>query len=112
MFLLLPVFALLLKLLHALRNRSYLEHFVFALHLHAFVFLLFIAVLLIRAPYVAGIVAGVIATYSFIAIKRVYGQGYVLTFLKWFALTMSYLVLVSVGMVFALIWALAAVSAV
>lgn len=70
MFLLLLVFALLLKLLHALRKRSYLEHFVFALHLHAFVFLLFIAVLLIRAPYVAGIVAGVIAIYSFIAITR------------------------------------------
>lgn len=112
MFVLLPVFALLLKLLHALRKRTYLEHFVFALHLHAFVFLLFIAVLVVRAPYVAGIVAVVIAIYSFIAMKRVYGQGYVMTSLKWFALAMSYMVLVSVGMVFALIWAFAAVSAV
>ena len=45
MFLLLPVFALLLEAIYARRRRFYIEHFVFALHVHAFAFILFLLVL-------------------------------------------------------------------
>ena len=109
MFVLLPVFALLLKLFYA-RKHSYIEHFVFALHLHAFVFLLFIGAMLSRSPYVGGLISVVIAVYTLLAMKRVYRQGYLLTFLKWTLLGLVYYVFVAVGMVFALIWAFAAVS--
>lgn len=40
-FLLLPIFALILKLLYLRQKRLYVGHFVFALHVHAFAFLLF-----------------------------------------------------------------------
>jgi hypothetical protein len=60
---------------------------------------------------VLGLVVGLmISVYSFIAMKRVYGQGYAMTLLKWTALSFSYFTLVAIGMVFALIWAFAAVS--
>jgi len=49
-FVLLKIFALLLNLLYARRKRYYAEHFVFALHVHAFVFLMFVIILLIREP--------------------------------------------------------------
>ena len=47
-FLLIPVFAVLLKLFYLRRNRLYFEHLIFSLHLHAFIFLLFIVYLLIE----------------------------------------------------------------
>jgi hypothetical protein len=40
MFVLLPLFALILKLLYLRTGRFYAEHFVFSLHLHAFLFAL------------------------------------------------------------------------
>jgi hypothetical protein len=110
MFVLLPVFALLLKLLYSLRKHSYIEHFVFALHLHAFAFLIFLFSMVTASPYVAGVIAFVIAFYTFFAMKRVYGQGYAMTLLKWATLGLMYYVFVAVGMVFALLWAFAAVS--
>ena len=110
MFVLLPVFALLLKLFYGLRKHSYIEHFVFALHLHAFAFLLFIGAMLSRSPFVGGLISVVIAVYTLLAMKRVYRQGYLMTFLKWTLLGLVYYVFVAVGMVFALIWAFAAVS--
>jgi hypothetical protein len=110
MFVLLPFFALLLKLFYVLRKHSYVEHFVFALHLHAFTFLLFVGGLLYRSPLTIGILAAVIALYTFVGMKRVYRQGYVMTLLKWAAVGMIYFMFVVTGMVFALIWAFAAVS--
>lgn len=46
-FLLIPVVALLLKLLYIRRKRLYFEHLIFSLHAHAFIFLLLILILLI-----------------------------------------------------------------
>jgi hypothetical protein len=110
MFVLLPVFALLLKLLFVRRGHSYIEHFVFALHLHAFAFLIFVGVMLTRSAWVGGLISVVVAFYTFFAMKRVYRQGYAMTFLKWSLLGLLYYVFVAVGMVFALLWAFAAVS--
>ena len=48
MFFLLPVFALLLKLLYARRKRLYIQHFIFSLHLHAFAYLIIFSAVLIN----------------------------------------------------------------
>jgi hypothetical protein len=85
-FLLLPVFAFVLKLLYIRRRRYYAEHFVFALHVHAFTFFMFILMFIIRQSLVNWLLFGWVMIYIWLAMKRVYGQG-------WFRTTAKYLVL-------------------
>ena len=104
-FILLPVFALLLKLFYAFAGRYYIEHLIFALHNHAFI-------------YVAGIVIWVLELFSdlsnwgwldatvkfavlifmlwlpiyfWIAMYRVYRQNWFLTTLKYLLVGFAYL---------------------
>ena len=100
MFVLLPVFALALKLLYVRRRRFYAEHFVFLLHTHAFVFLIFTALLITRAAvsvpnWLIGLLFGWVAVYIYVAMKRVYGQGWFRTLLKYWALGWFYLIVLS-----------------
>lgn len=98
LFLLLPVFALLLKLLYLRRGILYLDHLVFALHFHAFAFVVLTAMVLIEAagippPVVAP--AGVaswlwIFVYLFLALRRVYGGSRLTAGLRFAALLISY----------------------
>lgn len=89
-FLLLPVFALLLKGLYVRTGRYYAEHFVFALHTHAFAFLTFTLVLLIPWDWIDRILLFWMVVYMWIAMRRVYRQGAVRTTLKWWVLGWSY----------------------
>ena len=90
LFLLLPVFALLLKAVYVRRGWYYSEHLVFALHTHAFAFLVFafLAVLLgvtggtWWSLALAQVLLLVIPVYFFVAQKRVYGQGWIKTGVK------------------------------
>jgi hypothetical protein len=118
MFVLLPLFALLLKLLYVRRDWFYAEHVVFALHTHAFAFLVFaLALGALVAPAgpvatvlraVAGVAVPAIPLYFLIALKRVYGQSWVKTLVKASALGVTYSVLLALGLVGAA--ALAAVT--
>jgi hypothetical protein len=96
-FLLLPVYALLLKLLYLRRKRLYVEHFVFALHVHAFVFALFTVVLL-TGGLVSGLLVVWMMVYLFLAMRRVYGQSWLKTGVKYLALGWSYFFLVSMAL--------------
>ncbi len=95
MFILLPIFALVLKLLYIRQGRYYAEHFVFLLHAHSFLFLIFTAMLLIGQ---AGLLGGWvelglfiwIGVYLLLAMRRVYGQGWGMTFVKWWSLAWIY----------------------
>lgn len=111
MFAMLPIFALLLKLLYARRGRYYVEHFIFSLHFHAFVFLLLTVYMgLEYVPGVAGSGLGAGVTiwmllYLFIAMKSVYGQGVVKTALKYFTLLWAYFFTLLTGfMVTVMLW--------
>jgi hypothetical protein len=108
MFILLPVFALLLKLLYFRRKRYYIEHFVFALHVHAFTFILFTIALISSLDWASVIISIVLPVYTYLAMKRVYQQGHLKTFFKWSALALVYSLLLGIGLVFAFVWALAA----
>jgi hypothetical protein len=87
MFLLLPLFAGVLKLLYIRRRRFYAEHFIFLLHTHSFIYLLFTALLLAvvlgwaGGPLMTGMV-GWMLIYTYLGMRRVYGQGRAKTFLK------------------------------
>lgn len=98
MFLLLPLYALLLKLLYARRNRLYVEHFVFALHVHAFAFAIFSLMLLLPASAPEQLLVLWMLLYVFLAMRRVYRQSLLRTGAKYLALGLGYSLLLAVGL--------------
>jgi hypothetical protein len=72
MFVLLPGFALWLKLAYGNRRLRYTEHLVFALHIHALWFLALLLTLANWGPLTFAVMLGV-PTYTLMAMKRVYG---------------------------------------
>ena len=99
---LLPLMALILKILYPLSKRYYVEHLLFVVHYHAFVFLILtLQIILSRLVSITGLpeaIASVgvavvffyVPIYLYIAIRRVYAQGHLLSSLKFFVLFMSY----------------------
>ncbi|MBB4636801.1 DUF3667 domain-containing protein [Longimicrobium terrae] len=92
-FLLMPVFAMILKVLYFRRKRFYVEHFVFALHVHGFAFLLFTAMLLAPWTWLNPVLQLWFAIYLYWAMKRVYGQGWMRTLMKYGVLVSTYMVI-------------------
>ena len=72
MFVLLPGFALWLKLAYLNRRLRYTEHLVFALHVHAFWFLALMFTLPGLGPLTA-LALLTVPVYTLMAMKRVYG---------------------------------------
>jgi len=108
---LLPIMAFVLKALYPLSRRYYVEHLLFFVHFHAFMFLILTLQILIGrlnavlpTPEAIGILLIVAASfyvpvYLFVAMRRVYGQGRLLTALKYIVLTVSYLAGFTVTMI-------------
>ncbi len=103
--------AFVLKALYPLSRRYYVEHLLFFVHFHAFLFLILTLQILIGrvnaslpTPEAIGILLIVAASfyvpvYLFVAMRRVYGQGRLLTGLKYVVLTVSYLAGITVTMI-------------
>ena len=114
-FLLMPVFALLLKVLYVRRGWYYSEHLVFALHVHAFAFVTAtaVAVLYWTVPYTGTLdwIAGGFGVwtlgYFLLAQKRVYAQGRIKTLVKAMALGWAYFFVLISGIVLAVFLATA-----
>jgi hypothetical protein len=107
MFLLLPLYAFLLKLFYIRRKRLYVEHFIFALHVHAFAFLLFFAMLAFRnVPVVSAVLFFWLPFYILLAMKRVYVQGWFKTITKWWVSGWLYMILLTFGVAVAFIGAI------
>ena len=104
LFLMLPVFALLLKMIYVRRGWYYSEHLVFGLHTHAFAFLVFSVIAGLAALFSGRTWAGVLAValyvvipvYFILAQRRVYGQGWIKTILKAGVLGWTYLIVLTV----------------
>ena len=111
LFVLVPVFALMLKLAYVFKRRLYMEHLVVALHSHAFLCLDLLLVLLVRAlaqwlapgegalatlfAWAEGLLLAWMPAYLLLMQKRVYAQGWPMTVLKYFVLGTCYSVLLS-----------------
>ena len=93
MFLLLPLFALVLKLVYVRSGRPYVEHLIFSLHFHAFIFMLLTVSLLSTKPEIWLAAFCIFYVYLYLAMKRVYGQGWGKTWVKHFLLTNAYNIL-------------------
>ncbi|HEY0037185.1 MAG TPA: DUF3667 domain-containing protein, partial [Longimicrobium sp.] len=89
-FLLLPIYAAFLKVLYLRRGRLYVEHFVFALHIHAFTLLVLAVLLLVPWPALSLLLFLWLPIYAFIAMRRMYGQGVLKTGAKFLVLGTSY----------------------
>ncbi|MDX2411646.1 MAG: DUF4286 family protein [Woeseiaceae bacterium] len=101
---LLPLMAFVLKALYPLSKRYYVEHLLFFVHFHAFFFLILtLQILLLRISTMLGIPEAVpivtvvvtsfyVPAYLFKSMRRVYGQGGFVTFLKFAVLLISYLI--------------------
>ena len=90
MFLLLPVAALQLKMLYWRRKKLYIEHLIFSLHVHAFIFSLLIITVILDFKVVMWAVLIWSLVYLYLAMKNYYGQSYSKTFAKMFLLLLSY----------------------
>ncbi len=99
MFVFLPLLALIVKLLYWRPKRYYVEHLLFLVHNHCFVFLAFaITGALSRVPYVdkhTGWFEFFVWVYAiwyiFRAMRVYYGQSRALTFAKYFVIGVAYL---------------------
>jgi hypothetical protein len=98
---------LLLKLLYIRRDKYYVEHLVFSFHYHAFAFLITTIPLLLYQllpKYVSGsefgimlgIAFAIVLVYLYIAMKRVYEQGWFKTFVKYWTVNFFYLFIFNV----------------
>ncbi len=87
LFLLLPVFALSLKLLYIRKKAFYVEHLIYALHFHAFIFLILIPAVLFPGTYSGIAAAFSIFLYFLISLHNVYRQSYLISFIKIAVLT-------------------------
>ncbi|HTU67148.1 MAG TPA: DUF3667 domain-containing protein [Steroidobacteraceae bacterium] len=98
MFVFLPLLALCMKALYWRPKRYYVEHLLFLIHNHAFVFLTMAIVMLIgMIPFVGDYAWPVywaaffyMAWYIYRAMRNVYGQGRALTLAKYFTLFWVY----------------------
>jgi hypothetical protein len=112
MFVLLPLAALLFQCWHPLSGRYFVEHLIFALHAHAFTFVSMTLMLLFGAAQdllglhgpawaasLAGLARALVATWVpvafLLALKRVYGQGWPVTIVKFFGIGICYVVLLA-----------------
>ena len=123
LFVLMPLFALLLKIAYLFKRRLYMEHLMVALHSHAFIFL---SLLLLVVTYLltgwADVHAAPLASllrlvraaiwiwlfvYLFLMAKNVYRQGWFMTTVKFCFVGFCYTILLAFGIAGAAIASLA-----
>lgn len=90
MFFLLPVAALQLKFLYWRRKKLYIEHLIFSLHVHAFIFSLLILTVILDYKFVMWLVILCSLVYLYLALKNYYEQSHPKTFSKMLLLLFSY----------------------
>lgn len=122
MFVILPLFALLLKVMFILKKRLYMEHLTVALHSHSFIFL---SILLIEIFNLAleslndpesfleriliilsALLVCWIPVYLYLMQKRIYQQGYLITSIKYFVIGILYIILLATAAIVAFVWGL------
>lgn len=111
MFVLLPLFALWLKILY--RKRFYADHAIFALHVHCFAFVVLLVTLLldnfVNTDKFTGWGLLLIGIYVWLALKNTYQQSYRRSFLKTLLLLTGYSFSFLFVFVFFVVWLFAVI---
>jgi hypothetical protein len=117
MFVLLPIVALLFKFWYLFARKYYIEHLIFALHNHSFIFVSLLITLLLsslaewREPTGTGrlttavdwtnvAIFSWIPVYLLVSLKRVYRQGWFMTLAKYSLIGISYVMLLGFATAF------------
>ncbi len=117
---LMPLMALVLKVLYPLSRRYFVEHLLFFVHFHAFFFLILVLLILFSGATALLNIEGTITTLVIVAVsfyvpvylykgmRCVYRQGHFVTFIKYIALLIAYafgaLLTMLGAALFAVIW--------
>jgi hypothetical protein len=103
MFVLLPIFALLLKA--AYHKRLYFDHLIFSIHLHSAAYVILALMLPIEEmantniglAIVQGLLLAYFIAYFLLSLRRVYGSGWLVTSAKTFGILFGYMMAVSLA---------------
>jgi len=92
-FFMMPVFAFILKIVYIRKRYLFVDHLIFAFHLHAFYFM--IGILYVITSTITGYEPDALANgstiiYTLFALKNFYGQGWIKTLLKSIVLFLLY----------------------
>ncbi len=98
MFFLLPVYALILAVLYWRQRRYYIEHLVFGMHVHSFLFIIVTLMLIASLTpmgaagqgWTQGVLGLTVFAYPIIALRRFYENGWFFTLVKAFLLGTLY----------------------
>ncbi|PYL99578.1 MAG: hypothetical protein DMF19_12030 [Verrucomicrobia bacterium] len=104
-----PLFAFVLKVLYVRKRIFYIDHLVYALHIHSFAYLAIMSIVLITiglnrsipGTFAGWIIAALWITFAaqiFLSIRRVYRQGRFFTVFKFFLGGFAYLVVLAVAL--------------
>lgn len=107
MFLLLPLFALFLKVGYLRRDANYAIHLLFAVNYHSFIFVLLLIGQLSMIGDYSGLLAVLVGGYLLLALRRVHGGGWLSTALFVFLLSLVYVAALSVTLVLSTVLPLA-----
>ena len=105
MFFVLPLYALMLKVLFIRRRRFYAEHLVFSMHIHTIAFAVFGVGLVTPEnwPAVDGILLLALTAYYFMALKRFYATGVFVAMVSFALLSWLYSLLLATVIVGSLV---------
>jgi len=105
-----PLFAFVLKVLYVRKRRYYVEHLVYALHIHTFAYVSVVVITLIgmgiarwsetARGLIVALLSCVVFLQVFVSIRRVYGEGWFFTTFKFLLGGFAYLMILvfAVGM--------------
>jgi hypothetical protein len=105
-----PLFAFVLKILYIRRGIFYIDHLIYALHIHTFAYVGVMLIGLIAmglnrtvpgpvAGWIIGLLWFTFAVQIFLSIRRVYRQGWFFTIFKFFLGGFVYLIVLCMGLV-------------
>ena len=104
-----PLFAFVLKILYLRKHVFYIDHLVYALHIHTFAYLAIMLIVLatmglnwavpgVLAGWIVGLLWMIFTAQIFLSIRRVYRQGWFMTVFKFFVGGFVYLVVLLVAL--------------
>jgi hypothetical protein len=104
-----PLFAFVLKILYIRRRVFYVDHLVYALHIHTFAYVAIMLIVLITiglnrsipGTFAGWIIAALWITFAaqvFLSIRRVYRQGWFFTIFKFFVGGFVYLIVLCIAL--------------
>lgn len=95
-FLLLPVFALILKLFYIRRNQYYIRHLIFSVHLHSYLFFILMIIVGLKLlfavsfSWINAILIFSFPVYVILSLRKFYGQSFGKVILKFLGISLIY----------------------